>query len=101
VVNKYLYKAQVLNLGKVDMGGPLKKIRWREEVPKRAILKAMGAIWASSCASNIQSFMWLMLNHALAVGSLYNLQKPAQHAAKKRPFSTLCIDANLAGRFGG
>jgi hypothetical protein len=49
--------------------------------------------------TNIQSFRWLLLNHALLV-QLSNLQKPAQYAAKRKLLSTFCSDANSPGRSG-
>ncbi len=47
--NKYVYKGQLINMGKIDVGHKPKKIRWREGVPKRVLLKAIRANWASSC----------------------------------------------------
>ena len=76
LVNKYVYKAQLLCLGKVDKGNPPKANRWREEVPQKAIAKAVMANWASPCASNIQSFRWLLLNHALPVGERMHPKDP-------------------------
>ena len=75
-VNKFVYKAQLLCLGVRDKGNPPKKNRWREEVPKKAIRKTMMANWASPCASNIQSFRWLLLNHALPVGDRMHPKDP-------------------------
>ena len=75
-VNKFVYKAQMLCLGRRDKGNPPKKNRWREEVSKKAIRKAMMANWASPCASNIQSFRWLLLNHALLVGDRMHPKDP-------------------------
>jgi hypothetical protein len=94
--NKYIYKGQLLNMHAVDAGRKPKRIRWRDRVPKKVLLKAIRANWASSCASNIQSFRWLMLNHALPVGERFSEKEPCPLCSRPESIEHAIYECSFA-----
>lgn len=94
--NKFVYKGQFINMDKVDIGGKPKTIRWRDNVPKKVLLKAFRANWASSCASNIQSFRWLMLNHALPVGDRFQEKELCPLCSKRESIEHALFECSFA-----
>jgi len=75
--NKYLYKGQLRSVGAVvDLGAEPKRIRWLDIVSENKLHSAFRANWSSPCSSRVQSFRWLMLNHALPVGHRFTIKEP-------------------------
>jgi hypothetical protein len=55
-------------MGKIDMGNEPKINKLAVQYGDKKVNKAIRVNWASSASSAVQSFKWLMLNHALPVG---------------------------------
>ena len=51
--NKFLYKAQLMQVCKRDVGGKQKEIFWRKTVSKERLYKAFRVNWGSPCSSAI------------------------------------------------
>ncbi len=95
-VNKHLYQAQLCSALKMDAGGVRKTLRWEVLYGKSKVRKAFQANWSSSLSSKIQSFRWLLLNHALPVGTRLGLDKPCPMCGEEESIEHLFFDCTYA-----